>query len=219
MTSGPAEPAEALTVQTPEQARLLLDGGSTALLSALLGGPLSAGEAAKETRQTLKQAHHRLTRLHAAGLVTVCGERKRAGRAVKLYQAAARAYRVPLALTDAANVAELLRVVAAPALSQLQAELVRSFRHEQTLEVLVTPDAHGQFAHNLNPVTRMARERDVYGAFASFGELGLGADSRRELERRLREVLTWARERAAAEKGAPDAVRVLTAAAYVEAGE
>ena len=217
MTSGPAEPAEALTVQTPEQARLLLDDGYTTLLSALLAGPLSAGEAAERTRLTLKQAHHRLTRLHAAGLVTVCGERKRAGRAVKLYQAAARAYRVPLALTDAANMAELLRVIALPALSQLQAELVRSFRHEQTLEVLVMPDARGQLAHNLNPVARMTEEQDVYGAFASFGELSLGADSRRELERRLRDVLTWARERAAAEKDAPDAVRVLTAAAYVEA--
>ena len=66
MTSGPAEPAEALTVQTPEQARLLLDDGYTTLLSALLAGPLSAGEAAERTRLTLKQAHHRLTRLHAA---------------------------------------------------------------------------------------------------------------------------------------------------------
>ncbi|CAM2756729.1 MULTISPECIES: hypothetical protein [Deinococcus] len=41
------------------------------------------------TRQSVKQAHHKLTRLLGAGLVEVGGERKRGGRAVKVYRAAA----------------------------------------------------------------------------------------------------------------------------------
>lgn len=70
---------EGLTVQTPQQARLLLDLAYAPALELLMHREASAGEVARETNITVKQACHRLTRLLGAGLVEVTGTRKRGG--------------------------------------------------------------------------------------------------------------------------------------------
>lgn len=105
MTTPPEIP---FVARTPQQARLLLDLSYEPVLTVLLRTEASAGEVAGHTGLTLKQAHHRLTRLLAADLIVVSGERRRGGRPVKLYRAAAGVYHVPFDLTDSATMAELI---------------------------------------------------------------------------------------------------------------
>ena len=97
------------TARTPEQARLLQEMAYVSTLGRLLKGEASASEVAKDTSQSLQRAHHRLTRLLQEGLIEVRAERPRGGRAIKIYGAVAKEYRVPFSLTDAAIVGELIQ--------------------------------------------------------------------------------------------------------------
>ncbi|WP_293910771.1 hypothetical protein [Deinococcus sp.] len=104
---------ECLTVTTAQQARLLLSLRNAQILGALIGQPegaagLSAAEVTLEVPTPLKAVHRTLGQLLSAGLIEQTGLRPRAGRSCKLYTARARSYQVPLALSDAAGLRELL---------------------------------------------------------------------------------------------------------------
>lgn len=87
---------DVLTVSTPAEARLLLNRGRARYLAPFIGRALSAGEAARELGEPLTATHPRVRRLHERGLLVLVDERPRAGRAAKIYRAAADEFFVPL---------------------------------------------------------------------------------------------------------------------------
>lgn len=206
------------TASTPEQARLLLDEACHPLLSVLIGRETGAAELARETGQDVKRVHARLGRLERAGLVICVGERPRAGRPVRLYRAAARSFYVPFALTEAGTLAELVERASAPYQHAIFAAIERIYRDEAALELLVAPGVDGQLSVNLGPLGERRGMTDVYGAFATFGELLLSPATRQAAEVKLRELSVWLWERSAAERDGPDAAPCLVALSLVPGG-
>lgn len=193
--------ATTFTARTPEQARLLLDFAYQPVLGATMQGEVSAGEVARDAEITVKQAHHRLTRLCAAELVAVVGERPRAGRPVKLYRAAAPTYRVPFELTDADDLRALFAAMHQPFLDAHLTHLAL-LRREAVREVVLVMNGQGQLTvHYGDP---QAGE-GVLRAFGTLGEVRLSPATRAELERRLRDLKNWTLQREQQEREAPDA--------------
>jgi len=77
------------------------------LLLFLAAREASVVELARRTRVDLRRAHHHVTALLALGLVVVQHEQARAGRAIKIYRAVARAFFVPQHLAPAESPAPL----------------------------------------------------------------------------------------------------------------
>lgn len=201
---------DTLSVQTPEQARLLLDVACQKLLAVLIAGEAGAAEVARETGQDVKRVHDRLGRLERAGLIVIVGERPRAGRPVRLYRAAARTFRVPFALTDAGTLAELVERACAPYLRATWLAIEAQQRHEAALELLVSSDEHGQLRISRQPVGGRPRSKPhPDGPFVTYGELNLTPGTRREAEVKLRELAAWLWERSAAEGHLPGAAPCL----------
>ncbi|WP_345461100.1 hypothetical protein [Deinococcus carri] len=194
-------PAGAFTAQTPEQARLLLDFAYQRVLGAAMHGEVSAGEVALDAEITVKQAHHRLTRLCAAGLVGVTGERKRGGRPVKLYRAAAPAYRVPFDLTEADDVRGLFAALHQPFLNAYLTHIAALSR-EQVREVVLAMNAQGQLSVNYGG---LKDRRASFRGFGTIGEVRLLPETLLELERRLRDLKAWTLEREQEERQAAGA--------------
>lgn len=90
---------DAWEVRTPLQARLLSDARSRAYFLPFLGRTRSVSEAAQEAGCALDAMHYRVRRFLAAGLLEVRGERRRAGRPIKLYRSVSDAFYIPFALT------------------------------------------------------------------------------------------------------------------------
>ena len=191
---------DTLSADTPEQARLLQDFAYASVIGHLLKTEASAGEVTAATRQSVKQAHHKLTRLLAAGLIEVSGERKRGGRAVKVYRAAAQEYRIPFALTDAATFAELLQRMHQPLLSahyRTVGETVMA--HSQGNLVLRAAPEGGVFTtvSDLAPeVIDGSQDRVI---LSDLRNMRLRPETVRELERRLNAVGEWLAEQRATE--------------------
>lgn len=207
----PAEmlPAELMVAQTPEQARLLLDTHYQKVLGELIGAALkgkaiSASEIVRRIPElSVKQAHHRLTRLCAAGLASVAGEQKRGGRPIKLYWASAKAYRVPFELTKAEDMGALFDELHRPYFAAYLRHIVRrqmELSSEQA--VLIKTSADGQLSVNYGPLSRDNRPMAGYG---TIGEMRLKPDTHTELEQRLRDLKSWALAREAEEMDDPDA--------------
>lgn len=194
-------PESTLTARTAEQARLLLDFAYQRALGPTMQGEVSAGEVARDTEITLKQAHHRLTRLCSAGLIEVTGERKRGGRPVKLYRAAAPAYRVPFELTEADDVRELFAGLHRPFVDAYLTHIAALVR-DQVREIVLVLNSQGQLSVNYGGL--MPRG-DAFRAFGSVGEMRLSPATRTELERRLRELKDWTLEREQEEREAEGA--------------
>ncbi|PNY80780.1 helix-turn-helix transcriptional regulator [Deinococcus koreensis] len=190
-TTTPAPALDTFMAQSPEQARLLLDIGGYPVLTQVLRGVVSAGEVARETGLPLKQAHHRLTRLCAAGLVEVCGERQRGGRPVKLYRARAASYRVPFSLTDAATTTELVQAISAPFMRAYAHALAALLQSDEERELLVQLNARGELQATLGDSQRFREE--VHGV-GTFTQVRLSGPDAAELERRLHELRLWASE-------------------------
>lgn len=202
----PPEPAQPFTAQTPEQARLLLDFQYQRVLGATMQGELTASEVAADAEIPLKQAHHRLTRLLEAGLIHIVAERKRSGRAVKVYRAVAQAYSVPFDLTEADDSQTLLHVMFQPILGAYLKQIAEFHRH-RAKELLLSINQQGQVSMNfggLKPNNEPAR------AFGIMGEHTLRSATALELERRLRELQRWILEREAEEKDQPGAQTYIT---------
>ncbi|GAA5531781.1 hypothetical protein [Deinococcus aluminii] len=180
-------PAGTFTARTPEQARLLLDFAYQRVLGAAMQAEVSAGEVARDAEITVKQAHHRLTRLCAAGLVTVTGERKRGGRPIKLYRAAAPAYRVPFELTEADDVRDLFAALHRPFVDTYLTQIAALSR-EQAREVVLVVNEQGQLSVNYGG---LRGRNDSFRGFGTIGEVRLLPETRAELERRLRDLKDW----------------------------
>ncbi|WP_161636049.1 helix-turn-helix domain-containing protein [Deinococcus phoenicis] len=194
-------PGGIFTARTPEQARLLLDFAYQRVLGPTMQGEASAGEVARDAELTVKQAHHRLTRLCAAGLVAVTGERKRGGRPVKLYRAAAPAYRVPFELTEADDLRDLLAALHRPFLEAYLSQMAANCR-QQAHEVLLVMNSQGQLQVNYGgprPGNEPSR------GFGTIGEVRLSPITRAELERRLRDLKDWSLAREQEERQSEDA--------------
>lgn len=195
---------KSFAARTPEQARLLLDDQNHELLGALVTAPHSASELTKHTKMTLKQVHHRLTRLLHAGLIEIVEERQRGGRPVKVYRAAAERFSVPLELTDAATLEELMQKMLSPFMAGFISSILKFFVAQQPNEVIICTDERGQLSANISPVKYTSPEQ-VYGAFGTFNSVQITPATQQELEKRLRELQKWIYQRATQECGEPEA--------------
>ncbi|WP_019588257.1 helix-turn-helix domain-containing protein [Deinococcus apachensis] len=190
-------------VQTPEQARLLLDLGYFDVLGEVMRCEASAGEVARAVGLSVKQAHHRLTRLVRADLVEVCGERRRGGRPVKLYRAVARGFQVPFGLTDSATMAELIGTLQRPFMTAYAraaaGEYGRTFGRGAEHDVFFRLDAQGQPSLYVAPSGRTEENLSGYGLFT---QVNLKPEVLKELSRRLRELRAWVAEQESHDPGA-----------------
>ncbi|SEI59023.1 hypothetical protein SAMN04488058_10165 [Deinococcus reticulitermitis] len=183
---------ECFTAQTPQQARLLLDFSYFKVLGRVMREPSSAGEVAQSAGLTVKQAHHRLTRLLAVGLVEVCGERARAGRAVKLYRAVADEYRVPFALTPAATLGETLQILQGPFLAEQHAALAHALTRASSGEVKLSLNAQGRFQASLGETSGGGPgQGGTEAVFSIFAQGHCTPEVAAELERRLQALSDW----------------------------
>ena len=81
-----------MRVTDPEAGALLADDRMRALILLFAAEPLTLAEAAAKGGMDLKRLHHHAGRCRSAGLLKVVGERRRPGRSMKLYQAAAESF-------------------------------------------------------------------------------------------------------------------------------
>ncbi|CAM3512411.1 helix-turn-helix domain-containing protein [Deinococcus frigens] len=188
-----AAPTAHFVAQTAEQARLLLNPPYAPVLGALLHGEASAGEVATAAEITLKQAHHRLTRLLGAGLIEITGERKRGGRPVKVYRALAEVYRVPFELTEAATVTELTTGMIQPYVTASLEAIGQLFKNEIDRDVLVALDARKQISISLDG-SRNKYKSGLRGMYGTCVQIRLSQEAREEAERRMRELREWIAE-------------------------
>lgn len=180
-----------LTVSTPGQARLLLDPALLSPLGHLLRGEVSAAELARACGLSVQQAHHRLTRLRAAGLVVVTQEQARAGRPVKRYRAAAQAFRVPFALTDHATLSELVAGLHRDPLAQQHERVGRMLAAQPGRHLNIHLNARGQVTLDFDGF------EDVLDSVISAHRLvHLSPADAQELETRLQALFDWLDDRA-----------------------
>ncbi|ALW88268.1 hypothetical protein [Deinococcus actinosclerus] len=192
------------TASTPEQARLLLQRPYQWVLGAVMDGRGSAAAVAAETGVSLTRTHHRLTRLLAAGLIEIAQVRARAGRGVKEYRAVAAEYRVPLALTDASDLEELLNEAAAPFFRTYVTGVARAMgRTGGDEDVRLSRDAHGKLT------VQYGGGRISADSFGTMGEMRLRPETLTELHARLRELQQWVSQRTSAEQDDPGARQAL----------
>lgn len=84
-----------LVVRDPAAAEILTDPDSLRHLEPFLGRERTVTEAARETGASPNTTLRRVQRLLALGLLEIARERRRAGRAVKLYRSSAEIFFVP----------------------------------------------------------------------------------------------------------------------------
>ena len=162
---------DCLTVSTAQQARLLLSLRSGQVLGALIGQPEgtpgpSAAEVSERVSAPLKAVHRTLGQLLSAGLIEVSGLRPRAGRSCKLYAARAHCYQVPLALSDAAGLRELLDAKYQPFLDAFGRYQERRLL-DQGLDTVRLSLIGNQLLYSLVGPQGTALESGTYGYFAA----------------------------------------------------
>ena len=96
-------------MRTPLQARLLSDATSRRYFLPFLARTRSVSEAAREAGCALDAMHYRVKRFLGAGLLSVVGERRRAGRPIKLYRSVGEAFVIPFGLTPYAEIEDRIR--------------------------------------------------------------------------------------------------------------
>ncbi len=84
-----------VTIHDPRAAAVFTKSHLRRLLLQFADRPRGVAEVAAELSIDLKQLHHTVTRLCRLGLLEVVGERKRAGRPIKLYRCTGSSYRIP----------------------------------------------------------------------------------------------------------------------------
>lgn len=97
-----------LTIEDPEQARLLSDLSVFRYFEPFIARELSVSEAAAEADCGIDTLLYRVRRFISAGLLTVVRSEKRAGRPVKFYRSVADAFFVPFAAMPYATLEERL---------------------------------------------------------------------------------------------------------------
>jgi hypothetical protein len=117
-----------LTVSDPVQARLLSDPRAKRYLRPFVARTLSLSEAAAEAGCALNAMHYRVGRFLAAGLLVEVGERKRAGRPIRLYRSSADAFVIPLEATPFADPEESLWTLLEPGFRSVTRGLAHSYQ-------------------------------------------------------------------------------------------
>lgn len=92
---------------TPEQARLLLDPRTRHAADALMKQPQTVGELAAGLGVSPRRAYTLVSQLCRADIAEVCGERPRAGRALKVYRVPGPWF-IPFAASPAGDLADFL---------------------------------------------------------------------------------------------------------------
>lgn len=87
--------SRAFTVRSRAAAAALTDERRLGILALFIPGSLTVAEASAMSRIELKRLHRQVQKLCALGLLEVVGARRRAGRPMKLYRAAAASFIVP----------------------------------------------------------------------------------------------------------------------------
>jgi len=130
MTEPPAVPAP-VSVTNAAQVSALLERVNQEILGALLKNPSSASELAKVLERPLKAVIYRLETLLEVGLVEVAGERKRGGRAIRIFAPSSSVgWCFPFSLTPAATLLELLERDMVPRLRAMLRASVERIRDE-----------------------------------------------------------------------------------------
>ncbi|MFC6591325.1 MarR family transcriptional regulator [Deinococcus lacus] len=172
---------ERFDVTTPEQARFLLHPEYFRILEAVMRGPVSAGAVARARGLKVGQAHYRLQKLCAAGLVRVAHEEKRGGRPIKYYRAEAAHYQIPFYLVSAGNRAELLREMFLPHLRVWSEEQGRQIDAAQSpIHVYLSRDGRIDIAQEWQS-----------GGMGSWGTAHLTPETAAELQTRLCDLMRW----------------------------
>jgi hypothetical protein len=86
-----------LTIHDPRAAAVFGQSQLRRILLQFAHGPRSIAEVARESGLDMRRLHRDVTRLHGLGLLVVVEERRRAGRAIRLYEALARRFYIPAA--------------------------------------------------------------------------------------------------------------------------
>jgi hypothetical protein len=178
--------SRAMTITDARQAAVFASSSRRRLLLCFAGDPQSLSEAAAATGLDLKRLHHHATRLRELGLLRIVGERRRAGRPIKLYQAVASAFYVPDELAPAPFGERLAR--------ELRESLAEERARSSALGMLFTLGPGGE------PTARTIGETGGSGAPGEMWRiLRLSQADARSLTAELGEVLARYESRAAQE--------------------
>ena len=115
-----------LRIENREVARRLLEPTTLRVLAPFVGRSRAASAVARELETPLNTLLYQLRGLLEVGLLEVVREERRAGRAIKLYQAVADAFLLPYAVTPAETPEVLLAQEHAPRQERLIQSLVRA---------------------------------------------------------------------------------------------
>lgn len=106
---GPWREVAFRTVADPRAARILADPEWIAWLEPFLGRVSGVAEAARRLGRPLDATRYRVRRMEQAGLIEVVGERRRAGRPIRLYRSVADGFVVPFEATPFVDLEERLQ--------------------------------------------------------------------------------------------------------------
>ena len=131
-------------VDSAALAALLVDPGSRQYYSPFLARTRSVGEAAQELGCGLDTLLYRVRTFLRAGLLEVVGERRRAGRAVRLYRTVHDAYFIPHAVTPFATLEERLYASTEPHLRAWARSTARRLQARGVEGTRLYRDTYGQ---------------------------------------------------------------------------
>jgi hypothetical protein len=113
-----SQPSGFHTVRNETQAALLTNSDAWYFLEPFLARSISAKEASQEIGCNLDTLLYRIRVFQKAGLLKISEERKRAGRAIKLYRTVFDAYFVPHTLTPFATLEEHFQALFMPTIQE-----------------------------------------------------------------------------------------------------
>lgn len=106
---GPWREVAFRTVADPRAARILSDPDWIPWLEPFLGRVSGVADAARRLGRPLDAMRYRVRRMEQAGLIETVGERRRAGRPIRLYSSVADGFVVPFEATPFVDLEERLR--------------------------------------------------------------------------------------------------------------
>lgn len=106
---GPWREVAFRTVADPRAARILADPDWIPWLEPFLGRVSGVADAARRLGRPLDATRYRVRRMERAGLIEVVGERRRAGRPIRLYRSVADGFVVPFEATPFVDLEERMK--------------------------------------------------------------------------------------------------------------
>ena len=185
---------EVRTVTSPAAIKVLGDLEHQKRLSPLMRGPLSIGELTQRIGEDLGRCHYHVTRYLKLGLVTTVGERKRWGKAVKLYQTTAQTFFVPKTHLVGGDTAGEMDRQYGPLLKRFNqnfAATVRPFEDEYEGDYYYL-EASGEMTYHSGPGTEdpatllnYLKEEHVPVVFIEFRDYQLSREDAKRVQREL----------------------------------